>query len=38
MSEMYDTFTKLHTRYLNGEFENEAEYNEAMIKAKEYYY
>lgn len=38
MSEMYDTFTQLQEQYLSGEFETEAEYQEAMLKAKEYYY
>ena len=38
MSEMYDTFTALQEQYLSGEFETEAEYQEAMLKAKEYYY
>jgi predicted RNase H-related nuclease YkuK (DUF458 family) len=30
--------TELQTQYLNGEFENEQEYQEAMEEAKEYYY
>lgn len=38
MSEMYDTFTELQEQYLSGEFETEAEYQDAMLKAKEYYY
>lgn len=38
MSEMYDTFTELQEQYLSGEFKTEAEYQDAMLKAKEYYY
>ena len=38
MSEMYDTFTELQEQYLSGEFETEVEYQDAMLKAKEYYY
>ena len=38
MREMYDTLTDIQTRYLNGEFESEEEYHQAMEEAKEYYY
>lgn len=38
MQEMYDTLTDLQTRYLNGEFETEEEYHQAMEEAKAYYY
>ena len=38
LAEFYDTMTELQTRYLNGEFENEAEYQEAMETARKYYY
>jgi hypothetical protein len=30
--------TELQHSYLNGEFESEAEYQDAMISAREYYY
>lgn len=38
LSEFYSTMTELQHQYLNGEFENEAEYQEAMLAAREYYY
>lgn len=38
MSEMYDTLTTLQEDYLNGAFESEEEYNNAVSAAKEYYY
>ena len=38
LSEFYNTMTELQTQYLNGEFENEAEYQAAMEEAKSFYY
>lgn len=38
LSEMYDTLTDLHTRYLAGEFESEQEYQNAVDEATQYYY
>ena len=38
LSEFYDTMTELQTQHLNGEFENEAEYQAAMESARQYYY
>lgn len=38
LAEMYNTLTSLQTKYLQGGFESEAEYNAAVLEAKEYYY
>ena len=38
MQEMYDTLTSIQEAWLNGEFETQAEYNQAMADAQEYYY
>jgi hypothetical protein len=38
MSEMYDTLKELQTQYLEGAFDNEEEYNNAVAEAKKYYY
>ena len=38
LSEMYNTLTQLQTKYLQGGFESEAEYNAAVSEAKAYYY
>ena len=38
MQEMYDTMTELQTAWLNGEFETQAEYDQAMLDAQDYYY
>ena len=38
LNEFYDTMTELQTQYLNGEFENELEYEHAMETARQYYY
>ena len=38
MQEMYDTLTSIQEAWLNGEFETQAEYNQAMTDAQEYYY
>ena len=36
--EMHQTLSDLHQQYLNGEFESEEAYNNAVTAAKEYYY
>ena len=36
--EMYDTLAEINQRYIEGEFADENEYQDAMTKAKEYYY
>lgn len=38
LNEMYDTLTELQQQYLEGAFESEQEYNDAVTAAKEYYY
>lgn len=38
LAEFYDTMTELQTQYLNGEFENEQEYQTAMESSRKYYY
>ena len=38
MSEMYDTLTDLQTQYLEGAFESEEEYRNAVDSATKYYY
>jgi hypothetical protein len=38
LSEFYDEMTDLQLRWLNHEFENEAEYQEAMTTARAFYY
>lgn len=38
LAEFYDTMTELQTQYLNGEFENEEEYQAAMESSRKYYY
>ena len=38
MSEMYDTLREIQQQYLDGEFASEIEYENAMTKAREYYY
>lgn len=38
MQDMYETLSDLHTKYLEGEFASEDEYNNAVAAAKEYYY
>jgi hypothetical protein len=38
MQEMYDTLTDLQTQYLEGAFESEEEYQNAIADAKQYYY
>jgi hypothetical protein len=35
---MYDTLTQLQQDYLNGAFETEEDYQNAVLAAKEYYY
>jgi len=35
---MYDTLTQLQEKWLNGEFESEQEYQNAVLEAKQYYY
>ena len=36
--EMHQTLSDLHQQYLDGEFESEEAYNNAVTAAKEYYY
>ena len=38
LNEFYDTMTSLQEQYLNGEFQNEEEYQAAMQSAREFYY
>jgi hypothetical protein len=38
LSEMYDTLTDLQSQYLEGAFESEEEYQNAVAEAKQYYY
>ena len=38
LNEFYSTMTELQHQYLAGEFENDTEYQEAMLSAREYYY
>ena len=38
LNEFYDTMTSLQEQYLNGEFQNEGEYQAAMQSAREFYY
>jgi hypothetical protein len=38
LNEMYDTLTSLQQQYLDGAFESEEEYHNAVAEAKEYYY
>lgn len=38
LNEMYDTLTELQTQYLEGAFESEEEYQNAVAEAKQYYY
>lgn len=38
MSEMNDTITEINQRWLDGEFETEEEYQQAILAAEEYYY
>ena len=38
MSEMNDTLAEINQQYLDGEFESQKEYEEAIKRAKDYYY
>ena len=38
LAQMYDTLTQLQEQWLNGEFESEQEYQNAVLEAKQYYY
>ena len=38
LNEFYDTMTSLQEQYLDGEFQNEEEYQAAMQSAREFYY
>ena len=38
MSEMYDTLGEIQQKYLDGEYQSEAEYEAAMEAARSYYY
>lgn len=38
LQEMYDTLGELQEQFLNGEFESEKQYNEAVMAAKQFYF
>ena len=38
LQEMYDTLGQLQEQFLNGEFENEKQYNEAVMTVKQFYF